>query len=1432
MRGVWRQSLGDGDWGSLDPTATIRPMPELVQDAATETLVADAQTPSQATTLRDAGFASTTDADMTRPTVDLAHSTDAGRPVPSRHYIETAPIGRGGMGEVVRADQRSLARPVALKRVLSGKDGERRRAAFISEALVTGYLDHPNIVPVHELGMDAEGRPFMAMKLVGGEPWSALLGPNGGMDELPRHLDILQAVCNAVAFAHDRGFIHRDLKPDNIMVGAFGEVLVMDWGIAVAISDSEAHRARAPHRNEIVHAGGTPCFLAPEMAEGRGRDFGPWTDVYLLGGMLHQILTGRPPHRGKGIMELLQLASRSAEPEFPDDVPHGLAEICRRCLRRAPSERFPDAESLGHALQAYRGHAESERLASAGQRGFDQARQSRVDNPETTYAAYAEAVAAFGQAIELWSDNHAAIASREVAWQDYAEVALERGDLELARSQLDQLPADHAGRRRIGPLIDIAATSRVRQQRQAKTFRRALLVAIGIIVIGLVIGIVVVNSARDEAVQQRFIAEQASTTVASQRDQLAAALAGAEESRVVAESALTRERDQRQATELARWDVQVESARRLYDQGLVALQEHDQALAAELFIQALRLAHQQQVPDRIRQQEGDPEWADWALRALSFGFQNNSESRWIDLTDELPVGRFGGNGTLYSLQTRDERHVDIIERDSTGRVVQRRSLPDVAGLPAAVRGGWTEFGDLPSMALGGWTFDPASGITHLIADRHQLMRDGTTPLVGFTIDVVNGTVDRWQTDGWWPKVADRSGTAAFPWFREGEALMMRAPHPETGRHALYRFSSQSTTWLTPASATIERINPRTRRAEEYLMGSMGFPISGIWLTDQGFMSLTWGNNGQHWEDTLPGGITFNHVQDQRLMLNVGLSAEGTWWRADVLQFGAYAQHRDLVTTLYTLRMSEEETGVPTRRYRQHLRYSVPLMTLQGPAHQPQLAMVTPNGLRRIDVQSPSRGSLQAWPTAAGFDAKAISFLPGSESVLVVGRPSGWRESYEMTMVLMTVAQEERLGVGAFRGDLPLYLQMTDDSAVAVPLPSSVPQSRRIKDWQRSGRMKHCWSVLTVARLAGNWYAVVKPYQLGSDRMGQSERGAVGDAHLARITADSLELISVIDWPTDTGEEPEGELSMLVPDPSGGRLFIIFRGKQNEPSLAIPISPNGTTGSIEIGPVGMPALGKCYYDSGDASLAWAYRGQVEGGPTHWMPVVWRLGKGVFNPTVDTDQLQWYVNVMPGHVIGMKDIEYVYEKPRRREITLTFLATEVGQAGSQTQVRFNVDLRTEGTPHSWPVIAAATEQRVAFIIQNKVYVVDRANGDVLRSVLLPMTPTASYRAGHVGVVWLRSASGMHLYDIETWQEIRAPITIDRRDAITWVADGLAGGYAVSRRNNAIMPAGEYGRHWIGIHSVDVLPLYPERMPADGPDWEQWLDQIQESLIATSE
>lgn len=280
------------------------------------------------------------------------------------------PIASGGMGVVESAFDRVLLRQVARK-TMHAEAGTNPDITlrFIEEAQITAQLDHPNIVPVHDLAMNVEqGKVFFTMKLVDGETLGAMFRrlherPFSGL-ELERVLRIFLKVCDAVSFAHSRGVVHRDLKPDNIMVGSHGQVYVMDWGVALLLrddarADSEPISVSRPASSEQVGTiVGTIQFMAPEQAFGLVSNQGTHTDVYGLGGILYALLTGLGPSFATSPNEALRLAMTGPVPA-PETrpawatLPPGLCRIAMKALSVAPEDRHPSVEALRQEVEDF-----------------------------------------------------------------------------------------------------------------------------------------------------------------------------------------------------------------------------------------------------------------------------------------------------------------------------------------------------------------------------------------------------------------------------------------------------------------------------------------------------------------------------------------------------------------------------------------------------------------------------------------------------------------------------------------------------------------------------------------------------------------------------------------------------------------------------------------------------------------------------------------------------------------------------------------------------------------------------------------------------------------------------------------------------------------------------------------------------------------------
>ncbi len=312
-------------------------------------------------------------------------------PASSRFYRKGDVVAMGGMGAIHEARQSAMGRKVAMK-VMLRDESESGLRRFINEARITGMLEHPNIVPVHELGIDPEGRAFYTMKFVNGTTLAELLaglylGTPEAVDKYPLSflLTVFQKVCDAIAFAHSRGVHHRDLKPENIMIGDFGEVLVMDWGLsketgfaseAEDVAMSAAITSDGELRTLDGSVLGTPTYMAPEQARGEINAVDERSDIYALGVILHEILYLQAPVSGENMNEVVQKVATGMFDAMPDrprphlpggKIPVSLDAVRRKALAFDPARRYQRVQDLQADLAAYQsGFATSAEGAGLG----------------------------------------------------------------------------------------------------------------------------------------------------------------------------------------------------------------------------------------------------------------------------------------------------------------------------------------------------------------------------------------------------------------------------------------------------------------------------------------------------------------------------------------------------------------------------------------------------------------------------------------------------------------------------------------------------------------------------------------------------------------------------------------------------------------------------------------------------------------------------------------------------------------------------------------------------------------------------------------------------------------------------------------------------------------------------------------------------------
>ena len=426
-------------------------------------------------------------------------------------YVTLAMLGEGGMGTVHLARQIALGRDVALKTIHRHSSGKQSvRDEFLTEAVLTGRLEHPNIVPIHEVGESPDGDLFYSMKNVKGQSWDETID---GLS-LNENLEILIDVCNAIAFAHTEGVIHRDLKPQNIMTGGFGEVLVLDWGLAVLVG---------PGQSANASAGGTPSFMAPEMINPPFL-LEPRSDVYLLGAILFRLLTGQPPHHGKSARDCLKAVSRNeivvpeSERVRENDPTGELLGIAMKAMATEPGDRHQTVGEFRQAVRVFEAHQESLKLASHAEQALEAAEQSE------DYTKYSEAVFGFGQAVTLWDGNEPAKEAAERARLAYAKCAEAKEDFELGLSLLEQSRSEHPD---LVQRLTAARNERDSRQARLRRMKRGLLAGAALVfavVSGAAFWInqerIEVNRQRGIAVSERQNAEEARGVAEDARDDL------------------------------------------------------------------------------------------------------------------------------------------------------------------------------------------------------------------------------------------------------------------------------------------------------------------------------------------------------------------------------------------------------------------------------------------------------------------------------------------------------------------------------------------------------------------------------------------------------------------------------------------------------------------------------------------------------------------------------------------------------------------------------------------------------------------------------------------------------------------------------------------------------------------------------------------------
>ncbi len=365
-----------------------------------------------------------------------AGSEPAAPSPPSERYRLGVELGRGGMGRVVEAFDTQLGRSVALKEVLPrAGNGSARR--FAREVQLTARLEHPSIVPLYDSGTTPDGRPYYVMRRVSGRPFDELITRARSLEERLTLLPALLSAIDAVAHAHRRGVIHRDLKPGNILVGELGETVVIDWGLAKVIGEEDEPAggdSMMPSdslQTQIGTVFGTPGFMAPEQA--RGEELGTGGDVYALGATLYQLLAGKPPHAGDSATDMLAKTLRHQIiplEQIAPGAPAELVTIVTKALALEAVDRYPDAAALGEDVRRFlAGQIVAAHRYTPQQKLVRFARRHRAVLGVIALATVAVAVMA-------WIGVHRIVTERDAATAARASAIQGQQAAEAARRQL------------------------------------------------------------------------------------------------------------------------------------------------------------------------------------------------------------------------------------------------------------------------------------------------------------------------------------------------------------------------------------------------------------------------------------------------------------------------------------------------------------------------------------------------------------------------------------------------------------------------------------------------------------------------------------------------------------------------------------------------------------------------------------------------------------------------------------------------------------------------------------------------------------------------------------------------------------------------------------------------------------------------------------
>ncbi len=383
--------------------------------------------------------------------------------IPRADFKLVKVLGEGGMGVVYVAKQQSLGREVVFKTLKPMPDAQasklkasgtygsvikHRSDMFVSEAVVTADLFHPNIVPIYEIAEAPDGSMFYTMKWVRGDGWHKRIKDM----TLEENLEVLMKVSDAMAFAHSRNIVNRDLKPENVMLGGYGETIVLDWGLALPFGEG---KGRLPLATTAGLGSGTPAYMPPELITGPLNKIGPACDIYLLGAMLFEAVTGLPPHDFASTQSKTQSAGakmaeirRVVVENIIRETEHSgeLIDIARKAMATKADDRYPTVVEFQNAIREYQKHAASRTLVERAKEFttvVTTETKPAADAPAIGYSNYQNALALYNESLREWPGNQHAREGLTETQLHFAKLAMTKGDFDLGLSVLDTNAESH-----------------------------------------------------------------------------------------------------------------------------------------------------------------------------------------------------------------------------------------------------------------------------------------------------------------------------------------------------------------------------------------------------------------------------------------------------------------------------------------------------------------------------------------------------------------------------------------------------------------------------------------------------------------------------------------------------------------------------------------------------------------------------------------------------------------------------------------------------------------------------------------------------------------------------------------------------------------------------------------------------------------------------